>query len=264
MSIRAIQKSDYDKVKEIINKAYLQNVYLSIDLTMYGFMNNNVNTYLAMEDGEISIIAYFYYQSAQLFEVRKPSVSLISDLVELLKAKQIVRVSGKTSLVKQLAKYMNCEITDGYIMEYVDQEQYGYDDTCFAKEEDLKEIAQLICMDNDLGKEYTVDGLSAQLSSRMKLDGCRNLIIKNEGKIVSHFASYAETKDMAVLSGMITRSEYRNCGYGSKLVRELSSLLKMQEKKNVFLYCYQDVYYSWYQKLGYVTVGESSKMIINY
>lgn len=152
------------------------------------------------------------------------------------------------------------EITSGYIMKYDDRQFYPIDNTCFATEKDFLEIAQLICTDPGMGRSYSVQGLCTQLLSRFKNDGCESICIKKDGKIVSHFAVYALANDIAVLSGMITKAEFRGMGLGGRLVKQLSSHLVCSGRTPI-LYCYEDEYYSWYQKLGYQTIGLSSKLV---
>ena len=98
----------------------------------------------------------------------------------------------------------------------------------------------------------------------MQNQRCKNFIIKKDGIIVSHFATFAVANDIAVLSGMVTKNNYRGQGFGGELVKTLSSEIKYNDGITPILYCYEEEYYTWYQKLGYKTIGTSSKMEIEF
>ena len=76
---------------------------------------------------------------------------------------------------------------------------------------------------------------------------------------MSHFATYAVTEDVAVMSGMITDPACRGQGLGGRLVKALSGHVRAKGKTPV-LYCYEEAYNTWYQKLGYTVIGTAAKL----
>ena len=75
---------------------------------------------------------------------------------------------------------------------------------------DAKEIAELICSDEELGEPYTVENLTLQLAERIRTQTGRSYIIRENGEIAAHSATYAETEGIAVVSGTIVKAAYRN------------------------------------------------------
>ena len=242
---------------EIIKDKF-QNVYLYIDVAQLGFVNDNVESFIAFDNGKPMALLYIYYSSLQLFCVQKFSDSVAKEIAKFIFERKIIRVSGRTDEIDAVSNFLPCKITSGYIMSYTGEDCNKKSE--LAKETDLPEIAQLICSDKNLGNSYTYDSLILQMRNRMLNNGCKSRIIRIDGKIVSHFATFAVWDDIAVLSGMVTHPNYRNQGFGGILVRDLSNEVKYNDNKRPLLYCYEEQYYTWYQKLGYETIGKSSKI----
>lgn len=260
--IQRITEPDENFALELLKQNKFQNLYLYIDAVAYGFSGENIESYFVKNCAETYAMIYIYYGSVQLLEVSSLTEDLTEEIASFILQKDYRRVSGTSSMIQQLHQALeHCfEITSGYIMKYNDSKPYPFENTYFATEIDFREIAQLICTDPGMGSSYNVQGLYTQLLNRFKNDGCENLCIKKDGRIVSHFATYALANDIAVLSGMITKTEYRGMGLGSQLVKQLSSHVLCSGRTPI-LYCYEDEYYTWYQKLGYETIGQCSKLV---
>ena len=91
-----------------------------------------------------------------------------------------------------------------------------------AAEEELMEVARLICTDDGLGGQYTPEGLCAQLLERRREGFGRNYVIRREGRIVCHGGTYAEVPGLAVVSGIITDEKYRGQKLAYKVVSKLN------------------------------------------
>ena len=236
-----------------------------IDLITYGYQQDSICTYvLADSTNNIKVIIYEYYGSIQLLEIGDVLDSEVDELNEFLLSKTYKRVSGTYDLVNCIKRNdsIHWKMTYGYIMKFDRNSIYNLNkdyDVFFAKTEDFEEIAKLICMDPGMGNSYDMDNLRRQLIRRYEKDGCGDMYSRIDNRIVSHFASYAIIDDIAVLSGMITDSSYRNEGLGSVLVRKLSSHVS-EQNKDAILYCYDREYDTWYEKLGYRIVEKCAKL----
>ena len=238
-----------------------QNIYLYIDVMTYGFHNSQIRTYVSEIDGKALGIVYEYFGSLQLMTFGVVSETLVNDLVGFVSLNQNKRISGPKELIELLYKhvYAKYAITQGYIMKYTGEKAEISEETSFADAKDFPEIADLICNDRNLGKGYDYENILNQLILRYNYEECENMIIRHNGKIVSHVASYAVLPELVIVSGMVTAPSYRNLGYGSKLIRSFSSYLYQTGKLPV-LYCYEEEYHSWYAKLGYDDIGLSAKL----
>lgn len=251
-----------DFFKSEIEKDKLQNVYLYIDIKQLGFENKNIKSYTLFENSKPIALLYLYHNSLQLFCLKELNDCAAKKIAEFIIEKKVPRATGKTDAIRKIGKYINGVVTSGYIMQYI-----GADcskSSTKAEESDLPEIAWLISNDKNFSGTYTYDSLVSQMSNRMINEGCASRIIKKDGKIVSHFAIFANSDEMVVVSGMVTHPDYRGMGLGSILVRDLSNEIRYTDNKIPILYCYEDEYYGWYQKLGYETIGTSSKFEVIY
>ena len=258
--IREIFEKD-SGIIEFVQKNRYTNVYLYIDVMTYGVNADEIRTFVSESDGEIQGIVYEYYHSLQLMSVGAISDSLVSDISGLIIGSGMKRISGPEDLVSALYDRLSSSytITRGSIMKYSGEKKTIAEDTSFAGPDDFTEIAQLICQDHHLGIGYDYENIRKQLIYRYENENCENMIIRKDGRIVSHVATYAVMPDLAVVSGMLTAPDHRNQGHGMKLLTSFSTYL-VQSGKQPVLYCYEDEYHSWYEKLGYHDIGSSAKL----
>lgn len=253
-----ILKTNDSSITELIIKHKTQNVYLYIDAITIGLSGDDVGTYvLTNEEKAVFAIVYIYFASVQLLQIKKTPETLCEELAMFLKPYK--RISGPSDLIRSVNKYLCMKQTDGFIMEYY-SDDLMFDPQCeIASQRDFEEITRLICNDDYFKNSYDAHSFYRQLFNRNTKHNCESLIIRRDNQIVSHFASYAVCEDIAVLSGMITKKEWRGFGLGSILVKSLSSKTLKSGKKPI-IYCYEEYYHTWYQKLGYRNLGTSSKL----
>ena len=246
---------------DFVQKNKYQNIYLYIDVLTYGVNAEAIRTFVSETKSEIQGIIYEYYDSLQLMSIGDISESFVVDISEMIIKNRIRRITGPEELVSVVYERLLplYKITRGYIMRYSGEIGVIADDVTFANADDFAEIAQLICQDSHLGKGYVFENIYRQLLDRYNNDKCENMIIRKDGIIVSHVATYAVLPEMVVVSGMLTAPQYRNQGYGKRLLSSFSSYLAQAGKQPV-LYCYEEDYHTWYEKLGYQDIGSSAKL----
>lgn len=252
-----IKESTNKSTLHLIDRNQNQNIYLYVDSVTFGLKTKNICTYILSEKNVFYTIIYVYYNSVQLICLNELNDSLMTELVEFIKPFR--RISGPTQLLTKLNKFLFYRQTDGFIMEYHCDELSIYSVCEQATKKDYQEIANLVCNDESFAGVYDIDNYIKQIGERHLEYNCENWIIRDNGNIVSHFATYAVGNLVAVLSGMVTKKGYRGKGFGSILVKHLSSRVASTGKKAV-IYCYEDYYLTWYQKLGYEIIGTSSKL----
>lgn len=256
-----VVKENDDILRNLIISNRYQNVYLYIDYLTYGCCNNNIKTLIVYNSNQKPcVIIYEYFQSIQLMIVGVIDEYALSELSTFFITTDYRRLTGPTSLMNEvMIRTQKYHITHGHIMKYTAIDDYYSDKAEFAKFSDFEEIAKLIYLDKELGKGYTYDNILMQLRIRYKEKQCENMVVRIGETIVSHVATYAVLPDLVVVSGMITIPSFRGMGFGGQLLRTFSNHL-ISNNRTPILYCYQDEYYSWYQKLGYETIGTSSKL----
>ena len=81
---------------------------------------------------------------------------------------------------------------------------------CPDGEADVPEIAALLASDPALGGQYTPEGLAEQLLERMRTGMGRSFVIRRDGRIAAHVATYAECPEFMVTSGLVVHPDYRD------------------------------------------------------
>lgn len=235
-------------------------LYSYIDLKKYGIHNENLQIFIYKNQDRITTVATKYYNGLQLFHDHS-SFPVQSTVLLIEKLKPSI-ISSTLDVIEFLAPHFNHEwdIEKGYVtsLSQTPQKDLSYP-TKEASFSDLNEISRLICMDEGLGGHYNVAELEAQLNTRMKEKFGRNYIIRQEGKIVCHAATYAEIDNLAVISGVITHPDYRGKGFAIALVSRLCANLLM-EGKQPHLFYYTKEAKRLYEKIGFDSPSQWARL----
>lgn len=250
--IRKIMTADHEVIKDLIRRDIFQNVYMYIDINLYGYESSKIKTWVLESNEKIKLIVYMYYNSIQLFQAEDLTDEEISDAVRFVSELKCEMISGKVDLVRKMFVEMSggYAISEGVIMTYADCALASAGICEKASLDDCGEIAGLICSDDSIGGHYTVEMLEEQLRDRMENSGCRSFVVWEDDKIVSHAATYAEISELAVIGGVVTDINYRHRGLAENTIRTLANELVF-EKKSPILYCYSDRTIEWYKSMGW-------------
>ena len=205
---------------------------------------------------------YQYYNSLQICFFANDIKKQADIIAEFIKQKNYEMVSGRADIITCIAPKLPMYISSfGEILSKSPKiENRSYDIKAeIATAEDCNEIAQLICSDQNIGGHYTVENLEKQLRNRMHRWDCINMIIRMEGKIVSHMATYANCDEFAVLGGLVTERTHRGKGYGRQIISELTQKVTRDGKRPI-LYCYDKNTIRWYNSMNWKTVMHCGKL----
>lgn len=258
--MRRAEINDNKNILEILYKSIEKNIYLYIDILVYGIDTDFLKVWVHEKEGKIDQIVMKYYDS---FQVHSYSESL-DELIDLIKEHQPKMISGEYDTIKKIFKYLKYTYKHdhGIILEQK-KTNTPFDVSIVqnATTDDMSEIARLICMDDGIGGHYGVENLRDQFVKRYSDKIGRNFIIKIEDQILGHYATYAETNDIAVLGGLIIHPVFRGKGYAKILHSYVSNLL-VSEDKRVFLYCHDKNVLKMYEKLGAKIVSKYGKLTL--
>lgn len=248
-------------VSSIVDKDKLQNVYLSIDIKMYGLNCKNIETSLLIENEEIVLILYKYYNSLQIFKNIDISEDGVTELCEYVEKGNFEMISGCIDIIEKIVNRLEDKYSmiSGCIMKKQTEVKTKSGITRLATKDDCENIAKLICSDKNIGGHYTIDGLTEQLIDRMVNRNCKNVIIEEDREVVSHMGVYADTDDICVLGGLITKKEYQGKGYGKKSLEDLTYFVQ-KENKIPILYCYDQGLIKWYEKNDWKKITPCAKL----
>lgn len=259
--LKRINKNN-DVVLDYIGNNYNRCLYLYLDYLQYGFSNPNVLMWSQEFDGKVVALVLLYYTGMHIF-TRDYNCNY-KEIANLVKEKKPSIVCSEKIVISNLEPFLGEYLPEyGFVreMDCIDNKFYS-NDVINASVDDFPEIAKLICSDYEFGAIYNVDDLANQLRERNESGYCRNYIIKKDNKIVSHVATGAECDSFAIISYVITDSDFRGQGYALKTVGTLCNDL-LNENKKVFLINYTSESTALYTKLGFKESCQCGKLFIN-
>lgn len=247
---KTAKKSDVKNLLEYFEQDLKNCLYSYIDLKKFGISNPNLTVWFDDSD-EICCTALKYYEGLQLFDADGKMDA--AETAELIRKLDSHIVSSTVEVIEKLYPLLkdHYDMEIGYVTEMLKlPEGEISEEVVPAEETEYDEIAELICSDEGVGGHYVPKELKEQLLTRRKEAFGRNYILKRDGEIVHHAATYAELDNLAVISGVITRNDWRGRGVGTLAVRKLCyDLLKEGKKPCLFYYTKQAA--GFYRKIGF-------------
>ncbi len=219
--------SEREKILRYLKRDAPNCVYMLADIqNLQHCENENISVWYQQGGNDIDVVVMKYYDSIQLFSLRDDCA--LSGVADIINRHAVSMVSGKASLIKRVAPL--CPRYGRVLYGSVFRVERGRDacapNVCLATFEDIPDIVALICSDEALGGHYSPDVLLAQMQDRFSAHAGRSYIIRQDGLLVAHTATYAESDDIAVISGTIVRPGYGHLNYyavSSALVCQLLS-----------------------------------------
>ena len=255
------KEQDVEKLLAYFEQDLKNCLYSYIDLKKFGIENPNLTVYFDESEG-ICCTALKYYEGLQLFDANGKmdagkTAKLIKDLNSHIVSSTIDVIEKIYPLLKD-----TYEMEQGYVTEMLSMPECEIsEDVRPAEVGEYDEIAKLICSDEGVGGHYEPEELKNQLITRLGEDMGRNYILKRDGEIIHHAATYAELDNLAVISGVITREDWRGKGVGTLAVRKLCyDLLKEGKKPCLFYYSKQAE--GFYKKIGFEEGTGWAKLVL--
>lgn len=271
--IRKIYECELPAVLDYLKKDLQMCLYIYIDIKKYGVSNPNLSIFIdtPVRDERaapqtIRCVIMKYYRGLQMYasDPDYPAESLI----EFLQTVDYNMINGSGELLDKIARTeyarqrLSCET--GYVMELGNLTwEENKEITAHiqnARDDQYAQIARFICSDEELGGHYRPQDLEKQLLERKAEKFGRNKILLLDGEIVCHIATYAETDEAAVVSGLITAENSRKKGYAYQIMGNLCRELQ-REGKRAFLFYYIESAGKIYKRLGFGNEKTWKKLI---
>ena len=257
--LREAKEEDKKKILQYLELDLKNCIYLYIDIMNYGICSENIKVWIEDKGGELSFVLMKYYDSFQIYSNQLQYD--LKDVVRLLKEYPVAMVSGKRELIEKLSEECpDYKVTYGlvFVMDRY-RKMHMQAEIAEATEEDAKEIAELICTDDELGGHYTVEGLTDQLKERIRTGTGRSYIIRENNEVVAHTATYAEADKIAVVSGTIIKPEYRDRNYYILISNYMMEQLT-KERKVAYTFSISEKMMQYHDRL-HTKCGEYGKMV---
>lgn len=205
------QEKDIHKILDYLKNGIQDCIYMYIDIKKYGIDNSAMKVWYDNDkDGNLSIVVMKYHTSISLYSNNDDCD--LKGVIELIKLYNPNSISAKKVFVERIYSKMSdvYDVMYGHILQLLKYPDLGKDEVVeTAKDADMLEIAKLVVSDKQIGSYYDVNDLAEQFIERRNSGMGRNYIIRDNGKIVGHVASYAELDNIGVASGLIADPSYR-------------------------------------------------------
>lgn len=255
------KEQDVQKLLEYLEQDLKNCLYSYIDLKKFGIENPNLTVYFDEADS-VKCTALKYYEGLQLFDAEgKMDAEATAELIRNLNSHI---VSSTIDVIEKLYPLLkdSYEMEQGYVTEMLSMPACEISEEVRpATVEEYDEIAKLICSDEGVGGHYVPKELKEQLLTRLEEGFGRNYILKRDGEIIHHAATYAELDNLAVISGVITREDWRGKGVGTLAVRKLCHDL-LNEGKKPCLFYYTKQAEGFYRKIGFEEGTGWAKLVL--
>ena len=277
------QENDVSKLLEYFEQDLKNCLYSYIDLKKFGIDNPNLTVYFDADQSQVDCMscsnkladceyglkvddiqctALKYYDGLQLFDAKgKMDAEATAHLIRQLNSHI---VSSTVDVIEKLYPLLkdSYEMEQGYVTEMLSMPECEISkDVRPAKLEEYDEISKLICSDAGVGGHYEPEELKEQLLTRLSEGMGRNYVLKKDGEIIHHAATYAELDNLAVISGVITREDYRGKGIGTLAIQKLCHDLLSEGKKPCLFY-YTKQAEGFYKKIGFEEGTGWAKLVL--
>lgn len=225
--LRCCGHTDIARVVDYIGEESSKCFYLYLDLLNYGTGRRDMGLWVSEHQGEIQGAAYRYFSTLHLYS-RETFPQ--ADAVALIQQLDPSCITGPQSCIDGLPQELlsgNYQREENFIVTAKTRlPEPVAADIKPGQLSDIEAIAAMMLKSKTFSSVYRFQELCGQMRDRILSGNGRSFIIRDEGgNIAAANATYAETKDMAIVSGLITSEKHRHMGYGSRLTAGVWNML---------------------------------------
>lgn len=230
-------KKDAERVLEYTRPNLAECIYLYIDVSVYGVEDGTIDLWIDEDPEGINFVVMRYQDSLQIYSHKDKWDK--DALMDIVKEYNINNINAKNSMLDVLDDYFGEEYEKrtGWILKSKSLASLDIKEAELvelAKPEDAEEIADVMCSSEQWSRVYSKEKLAKQLADRMKTGMGRSLIIRDGNKIIAHDATFAETEDIVMGSGLIVLDEYVDRMYSAALGVAMDRMLEAEGKEKYF------------------------------
>lgn len=261
--MKKAEKKETGRILDYIRPNLGSCIYLYIDVMVYGLESEFLDLWYDEDESGLNLIVMKYRNSLQLY-------SHIDNwdkdgVLEIVKKYDIDAINAKLSMINKLENDLQeqYEKKTGWVFKSKPMTVRDLGSRAkveMAAPEDAKEIAHLMCSDEQWSKAYNEKKLAEELKERIITGMGRSFIIKDQGKIVAHDATFAETEDIVMASGLIVKPEFVDQMYGAILGMAMDKTF-LEEGKEKYFHISDPGRMKVFKKLGHSIIEETGKLM---
>ena len=213
--LREVQEKEIDALLAQIKEHVEECIYIYTDIYTYRTDNPSMCVWVEKREQEYSLILMKYHDSAQIYA--SEGFRSWDDLVDLLRQLDVTVINGQKWVIQKLEEILSDKYYSdyGYILRLLNHIPTGLEDQCYiAGLDEVPEIAALLAHDDYYSSYCDEEELTRQLSERIRTNMGRSAVLRKDGKIVAHCASFTEAAGIAVDAATICHKDYRGRKFG--------------------------------------------------
>ncbi|MFR1707669.1 MAG: GNAT family N-acetyltransferase [Clostridium sp.] len=232
-----LKKATEDNRNEIMNYCLVEpsiNLFIIGDIENFGFNSSFQEIWIQTKEEKITGIILRYHDN---FIVYSKELDMdVNEILALLKTKEVNVISGKLSVIELIYPSVKDQYSkrEMFFCELKDSSKLKLDteEVEIAQFEDAMDIANVYGDIKEFKGMYSTDVQERynQISNRIKTKEGIHMFIKEQGNIISHGNTTAETSVSGMIGGILTVSSHRNRGLASKVVSALGRSLIIRGK----------------------------------
>ncbi len=154
---------------------------------------------------------------------------------------------------KNVASYFNNKFkSHGYIMKYnnsiIESSRLEFEVKSITE---IKPIYDFLSSEQDSGfSNVDFESFYVDMSHRIRHNGSRIKGIYVSGKLIACACTMYETSNCAIIGAVLVKSEYRNMGYGSNIIKSFIEIL-LRENKKIYIFREENKNEEFYNKIGF-------------
>jgi predicted GNAT family acetyltransferase len=238
MLSRAVEK-DRRAILDYLKDEPSINLFMIGDIERFGFDSEFQEVWYQGSQEDISGVVLRYHDNFILYT---KTVLDTKELLSLLTKYKVGVISGKAKVVDPFYSLVQSDYT--YLaMNFAELRKpeclsTATSDVEVASLMDTQEIATMYGQIKEFEHLYSSDVKERrlQIENRITSGEGKHLMIRKEGKIVSHANTAAETQSSAMIGGVMTLASHRRCGFAKQLISKIGHDLIMQKKTACLFY----------------------------
>lgn len=251
--VRECTEKDRNLLMEYLREEAVYNTFLLADIADFGFDETFQTVYIDEEQGEVKGVYLCFYANFLLY-CKKNEVN--TEFLEQLFSMYVPDViMGNTEDVRKVQWVLS-----DYAMESRDLYQFCHPEELAAETakiqkavpEDVDDIFAFLQSIPELKHLYTSKQM---IADRIGKNCGTHYIVREDGKIIAHANSAAESEFTTMIGGVSTAEEYRGKGLAGQMVSKLCRDIQERGKQPT-LFSIQGEENNLYSRIGFRKIGE--------